>query len=168
MAMEIVNRFDLPDGEWAELRPAKKVPERLRRPVRLAAVRLQNSFPEEVRAKWNRPAVKVEEPAKVADEGIQTAFGSPPVDDLAQQFENTTVPSDEDDDFLPTPEQQELVDAYNEILLIAFVVSWSFSFPVSVGGVQELPGDAYDELVKEVRRLNAKEGEDDSLASDPS
>ena len=156
--------FDLPDGEWAVLRPAKKVPERLRRPVRAAAVALQKLLPEELR---NRPVVTVTEDlnAPVVDDATKAAFGAPPIDQLltdAVPVEDPNAP-----DVLPTDEQQEAADVYNEVLIVAMVASWSFG-PVSIDEVRNLPGDAFDALLEECRRLNpGDDGDEDSLASDP-
>ena len=48
MAQQLT-RINLPDDEWADIRDPKKVPERLRRPVRQAAITLQQSMPEDQR-----------------------------------------------------------------------------------------------------------------------
>ena len=158
--------FDLPDGEWAVLRPAKKVPERLRRPVRAAAVALQKLLPEELR---NRPVVTVTEDlnAPVVDDATKAAFGAPPIDQLLAD----AIPVEDPDatsDVLPTDEQQEAADVYTEVLIVAMVASWSFG-PVSIDEVRNLPGDAFDALLEECRRLNqGDDGDEESLASDPS
>ena len=113
-------RVELPDGDWAELRNPKKVPERLRRPVRVAALNLQRSLPEEQR----RGIVKLaNEPSQVAEGDVQGAFGAPPVDQLAEE----NAASDEDAlAFLPDGDQSAFVDDYNEALILSVVVAWSF------------------------------------------
>ena len=164
-------RLDLPDSNYAELRDAKKVPERLRRPVRLAALALQRTLPEGQRQKL-QTSVKVDElKAPEASEDVRNAFGAPPIDALAESAGVTPTPASEADEEieLPTDEQQRAADEYNALLVTAFVTSWSFGDAVSAEAVQDLPGDAYDALLEEVRRLNKGDEEDEeSLASDPS
>lgn len=154
-------RINLPDGEWADIRDPKKVPERLRRPVREAALNLQQSLPEDQR----RTTVKVsDEPEHVAEEDVQSAFGAPPVEALLEQ---TAEEDKKKAEYLPTAEQQELADVYNEVLIASVVVAWSYEEAVTIEAIRDLPGDAYDELLSEIRKLGA-EGADESLASDPS
>ena len=161
--------FPLPDDNYAELREAKKIPERLRRPVRTTAIALQRTLPEDQRYK---PAVTVE-PLKApeADAETQAAFGAPPIDELVESAGDSQVPVVNGTDgplVLPTDEQQEAADAYNVALIVAFVSEWSFG-PVNNDTAENLPGDAYDALLEEVRRLNKGDEEDgESLASDPS
>lgn len=152
-------RVDLPDGEWAEIRDPAKTPERLRRPVREAAIDLQRSMPEDQR----RGTVKVDAPRNVADDEVRSAFGAPPIDDLVA--DNT--PDENALAYLPTSDQQKYADLYNEALLLSVITSWSYENDVTIQGVRDLPGDAYDELLDTVRKFGAV-GESDSLADDPS
>jgi hypothetical protein len=155
--------FDLPDGDWAVLREAKKVPERLRRPVRSTAVALQRLRPDELVSKPSVHAVELPVPA--ADPETQAAFGAPPVDDLIAE---SKAEVNEEDVPLPTDEQQAAADAYNEALIQAFVSTWSFG-PVSADVIRDLPGDAFDALLVEVRQRNqGDDADEESLASDPS
>ncbi len=156
--MGTTERIELPDDDWAEIRDPRKVPERLRRPVREAAINLQRSLPEDQR----RGTVKVEEPLKEAEEETQSAFGAPPIDGLVEEVESIS-----DLPFLPSTEQQGFVDDYNEALLLSVVTAWSFG-EVTREVLQDIPGDAFDELLDTVRKLGAKEGSSDSLADDPS
>lgn len=151
-------RIELPDGDWADVRDPKKVPERLRRPVREAALNLQQALPEDQR----RRNIKMsQEPAQVAEPDVQEAFGAPPIDELvADEAKKDELP------FLPTAEQQSLVDVYNEALLVSIVAAWSFG-DVTVDAVRDLPGDSFDILLKYAAKDGA-EGAADSLAADPS
>ena len=154
--MVTTTRLELPDGDYAELRDPKKVPERLRRPVRVAAINLQRSLPEDQR----RGSVKTEDPEKVAGEDVQSAFGVPPVSDLVEVNEPELT-------FLPDEEQQAFVDSYNEALIRSVVVEWSFG-EVTTEVIQDLPGDAFDALITHIRNLGVEDESDESLASDPS
>ena len=158
----ILERFELPDGDWADLRDPKKTPERLRRPVRQAAISLQKLVPDDQK----KPEVVVSVPSELAEPEVQSAFGTPPIDALIEEAK-----PDEEEDTLPSEEEQAAVDAYNEVVILAVVTAWSFG-DVTLEGVRDLPGDAYDALVLHIRELNKPtveaEGNDDSLASDPS
>ena len=160
--MGTTTQYALPDGGYVELRNPKKVPERLRRPVRLAALALTRSIPEDQR----KASVKVsEEPEAKADDETQAAFGAPPIEALVEE---ATAEKEEDKFVVPTDEQQLALDAYNEALLVAVIVAWSYPDPVNLDSIQNLDGDVYDELVAEVRRLNqGDESEEQSLDSDP-
>lgn len=157
--MGTVERVILPDDAWADVRDPKKVPERLRRPVREAAINLQRSIPEDQR---KSKVVASKTPDVVADDDTQAAFGAPPVEALAAESEDKAETT-----FLPTIEQQRFVDAYNEALLMSVVTGWSFG-EVTIPVLQDIPGDAMDELLEAVRKLGANEENGDSLASDPS
>lgn len=156
----VLERVILPDDGWADVRDPKKVPERLRRPVRQAAIALQRTLPEDQR----KPSVHVSEPDEVASDETQAAFGTPPVDALVEEAK-------EDEDaplVLPTDEQQEAMDAYNESLLLAVVTAWSYSDSVTIESIRDIPGDAYDALIVRIRQLNqGTEEKTDSLAADP-
>jgi len=154
-----VERIILPDDAWADVRNPKKVPERLRRPVREAAINLQLSLPPEQRAKAKVAVGK--EPDEVATEDTQQAFGAPPIDELVEEAKK-----EDEIPFLPNTEQQGFVDAYNESLLLSVVTAWSYG-DVNVEVLRDLPGDAFDVLMDTVRNLG-DEGEENSLDSDPS
>lgn len=161
-------QFPLPDGQWAELRESKKIPERLRRPVRFSALALQNTLPEDLKYK---PTVAVEDAkGPEASEDIRNAFGTPPIDALVEAAGDSTVLATPGEDTfrVPTPEQQEAADAYNAVLIVSHTASWSYPEPVSVDSVLDLPGDAFDALLEEVQRLQGEAGDEESLASDPS
>ena len=157
--MATTERLELPDGAWAEIRDPKKAPERLRQPVRAAALELQRSLPEDQR----RGSVKVSEPEQTAELEVQSAFGAPPVEGLVD------VSSDPPSTFLPSVENSELADEYNYVLICSVVTAWSFG-DVTREVALDLPGDAFDELMSTIRALDkeASDGSDDSLASDPS
>lgn len=156
---QTLTRINLPDGEYADIRDPKKVPERLRRPVRQAAITLQQSMPEDQR----RATLKVA--AKALDTADPNpAFGAPPIDALVEEEAEKA-----DELYLPGTEQQANVDAYNEALILSVTVAWSFGDTINVEAVRDLPGDAYDELLEVIREFGAEvEGSDDSLATDPS
>lgn len=158
---QTLTRIELPDDEWADIRDPKKVSERLRRPVRQAAIALQQSLPEDQR----RANLKVAEKALgEAEPEVQAAFGAPPIDDLVAEEE-----AKKQELFLPDEIQQANVDAYNEALLLSVVAAWSFGDTVDVESLRDLPGDAYDVLLETVRKFGADvEGDADSLAADPS
>jgi hypothetical protein len=158
--MGTTTHYALPDSQWVELRDPRKVPERLRRPVRLAALALTRTIPEDRR----KPVIKVsEEPEQTADEETQAAFGAPPIEALVEEAK-----AEEETIELPTDEQQCALDTYNEALLFAVIVAWSYPDEITLDSIRNLDGDVYDELVKEVRRLNqGDESEEQSLDSDP-
>src|ERR1019366_1483900 len=94
-----------------------------------------------------KPDVTVHDPAVVAESDVQSAFGAPPIDVLVAES------VDDDDESLPTDEEQAAVDAYNEVVVLAVVTAWSFG-DVTVETILDLPGDAYDILVLRIRELN--------------
>jgi hypothetical protein len=158
----ILERLDLPDGAWADLRDPAKTPERLRRPVRQAAIAMQ-------RFVTPTPDVVVSaEPTEVAESDVQSAFGAPPIEALVGE---TTVVDENAETTYPSDEELAAVDHYDDVVMLAVVTAWSFG-DVTLDVIGELPGDAYDALLLRIRELNqpsqAAEGEEDSLASDPS
>lgn len=159
MAEEITfpYKLPLPDDAWAVIRNPKKVPERLRRPVRLAANALQRTIPEDER---KAAVVIAAQEAAEASEEVKAAFGAPPIAELeTPDTELEPIPSDE---------QQAAVDAYNETLLLAVIIELSYG-PANLDTLRDIPGDAYDDLLTEVRRLNKRdEDSEESLDSDPS
>lgn len=45
-----------------------------------------------------------------------------------------------------TPEEMDLVTGLTEAVMVAMVTGWSFPAEISLDGLQDLPGDAYDQL----------------------
>jgi hypothetical protein len=152
-----ITRFPLPDDEWADLySSAKKIPERLRRPVQRAALQLQRAMPEPT-----GPVVTVGDEA-VADE--PSPFGAPPIDELVAE---SVVPEEKKLQLKDiSDEVWAAQDDFNDTLILAFVTAWSFGDTVDLASLQNLPGDAYDALTTECQRLNkgdAPAAETDSL-----
>lgn len=56
-----------------------------------------------------------------------------------QEIQNT-------DDNVVNPELVGIYSELNDLMIVARVVAWSFDLPISVDGVLDLPGDAYEIL----------------------
>ena len=115
--------IDLPDGEWALLRNPRKVPERLRNPLRTARARLYRCLAEAQTAA-----------APDAAPGAGGAFGAPPAQPKAEMAD-------------PDPEiLGPLLYAYGQAAFVALVESWSFPLAVCLETLGDIPGDAFDVL----------------------
>lgn len=115
-----MTRHDLTSGGWVELRPAKAVPERLRRPVKTRMTRLlaNKAFAETV--------------------GMAQADGLASLQDIDD--ERATELVEQMADSLP------LLDEVNDLVVVARVAAWSYGDSVTVDALLDLPGDVYDEL----------------------
>jgi hypothetical protein len=125
---------------YVDLRDPLEIPERLRRPVRKLQLLLANDG----------------------------AFSEVVSDAVAKGVASV-------DDF--TPEQTarmvsqmggaaDLLDELNDRMVLERVMGWSFDQPVTMDGLQELPGPVYDEL-RELCSTNADAGPDFSPTPDP-
>lgn len=116
-----ITRHQLPDKAWADLRDSAEVPERLRRPVR----RLQMLLAAD-------PAFKsvVDAAQSGGAQAMQDIDESAAVDMMAGMGETAFTRMDE----------------MNDHLVISRVAGWSFAGEVSLEGLLDLPGGAYDAL----------------------
>jgi hypothetical protein len=116
-----MTRHQLPEGAWADLRDPAEVPERLRRPVR----RLQMLLAAD-------PAFKqVVTTAQTGGvQAMQDIDESSAMDMMAGMGEAAFARMDE----------------MNDHLVISRVAGWSFAADVSLEGLLDLPGGAYDAL----------------------
>lgn len=115
-----MTRHELTAGGWVELRPAKAVPERLRRPVKAGYTRLlaNRAFAETV--------------GKAQSDGLASLADID--DDKATELVEQMA------DSLP------MLDEVNDLVVVARVASWSFGDTVTVDALLDLPGEVYDEL----------------------
>ena len=129
-----MSRIDLPDGAWAEIRNPKKVPERLRRPAKVASYEYGQS-----RRAALEQAASTASPAAPENAG---AWGAPPEAEVAAVVEDADVEYD-----------VTLLQATVDTGVVALVASWSFGDVVSLDALLDLPGDAYDVLCEAVMPL---------------
>jgi hypothetical protein len=64
-------------------------------------------------------------------------------------------------------EALDFFSAFNDLLAIALIESWSFSAPVSVDGLLDLPGPTYDAIREAVTPLLPRLMPDFSVTDDP-
>lgn len=129
--LELPGRLDLPDG-WADIRDPKKVPYGKRKPVTRAGTNLfrYHAALEE----WDA-ALK----AQQAHEAHPEIHGAVPIEKPAED--------ETPEGYVPTDEEMDLLEGLQETTTIAMVEAWSWDFPVSVEGLQNLPSDAVKMLV---------------------
>ena len=120
-----MSRIELPDGEWAEIRDPKKVPERLRRPAKAASYEIYQS---------SRKALEGTASTATPEAPPSDAWGAPPVVEMPSA-EETALTIDLDQ-----------IEASVDAGIVALVSSWSFGDTVSLDALLDLPGDAYDAL----------------------
>lgn len=143
MATPTHDRFELPDNEWADIYFGNKIPERKRRPVTRAAVAMGRTMPEQ-------DTTTVEVTHEAEGETV-AAFGGPTPDAVVE----APVAEERHVKLADLPDEGiDAIDDFNDAVIIAFVLAWSFEGPVAEETLLELPGDAYDALVKECQRRN--------------
>lgn len=127
-----ITRENLPGGGWADLRDPAEIPERLRRPIRAIQMKLARdpAFAAVVKAAQKKGVQAVKDIDETAAAQMATQMG----DDSAAAL-----------------------DELNDRLILARVAGWSYGPEVSVDGLLDLPGPAYDRL-KELCAAGALDG----------
>lgn len=133
--------LDLPNDQWANLRAADEVPERLRRVANKAAFALDRTRPPEV-ARMAQTAVEITRETE-ADPDARSVFGAPPVEALVEEAK---APKRDMVDFPLSDDELDAADVYVVTRILAFVESWSFGSEVTEQIATDLPGGAYDAI----------------------
>lgn len=141
-----MSRIELPDGEWAELRDPKKVPERLRRPAKAASFEMYRT-----RQKQLEETASTASPAAPA----AGAWGAPPEDEVAPPVDDGTGYS------------LDQITASVDAGIVALVASWSFGDVVTEDTLLDLPSDAYDAIVAAVTPMIAEMFQTMEPSTDP-
>lgn len=68
-------------------------------------------------------------------------------------YEIVGAGANRDGDYL-TSKELDLLEQFNDRLIVAFVTAWSYTFEISVDGLGDLPADAYDALQEAVAPLS--------------
>lgn len=131
----MTTRLELPDG-WADIRDPKKVAYGRRKPVSKAGIKL-------ARYRADLEELAAASKAREASEAHPEILGVVPIGP-SEKAEAEEAPAN----YIPTEEEVEMLEALQEAATVALVNAWSWEFPVSIEGLQELPGDAARELVE--------------------
>jgi hypothetical protein len=132
-------RVELPKGQHAMLRDPEDVPERLRRPHMDARERVMASLLGTGTTEADTEAARGGEP------GAAAKLGAAMISSGAQGLKRQA----------------------DDLLLVAFVESWSYETAISADAMQDLPGRAYDVLLKACEPLTAAMNPDFEPSPDP-
>ena len=85
---------------------------------------------------------------------------------LASQFANVDLESDDVDSELAS-KAVDFFSTLNDLLAVALVEEWSFSEPITIEGLMNLPGKSYDSIRREVSPMVSKLMPDFGATDDP-
>ena len=154
------DRFELPDGEWAEIYLARKIPESRRRVIQTAQLAMARTLPS-----VEIPSIEVN---GSVPEGEPGPFGAPPIAKMQAEAEKAAREASRKFTTRDLgPDALAAVDAWGDALILAYVKDWSFDVPLRddegeplYESLLDLDGETYDALKNEcTARSNAKASE---------